>query len=128
MKGTPTFELRPGPNLHIVRVGVEYPPDATPDAPMPGEGAPAFLELTRNAATFCTASTHRGFELPWPEDGAGAMVWLFYRDGAGRTQRCQVHRDHLGRSEVVDPDFVNWGVVALETGDVHEWPAQVGGR
>ena len=123
MRGTPTFELRdtdPG-HLRIVRVGVEYPPDATPDAPLPGDGAPAFLELHRNGGSITTAATTRGFDLPQPTDGD---VWLFYRDEAGRTQRVQVHLDHLGCPEAYDPDYVNWDAVGLTRGDVKAWPVR----
>ena len=123
MKGTPTFELRPGDRLHIVRVGVEYPPDATPDAPLPGPHAPAVLEVVSGQRGIVrTAATTRGFEVDWPLPEPDEQTWLVYQDGAGRTQRALVTRAGLGIPEVYDPCDIVWATTEVVRGDVKVWP------
>ena len=123
MTGTPTFELRPGDELRIVRVGVEYPPDATPDAPLPGPDAPAIIEGLWGPAMRRTDATTRGFkQLAWPPPMPDGQTWLVYQDTAGRTQRAQVHRDRIDPPEVYSPNGIDWDALVVVEGDVKAWP------
>lgn len=126
---TPTFELRdvPGDRIRIVRVGVEYPPDATPDAALPGfGGAPAMLEAVTPTGTLRTVATRYGFDVQRPDCcSAAGSVWLIYQDEANRTWRVRVDR---GEIEAADPSMqpisVDWSAVpVLARQDVREWPS-----
>ena len=121
MSGTPTFELRTdGPNLRIVRVGVEYPPDATPDAPLPGRGEMALLELHAEGGIVYTDATFHGFDLPWPDTG---RVVLMYRDGASRTVRVAVGRQGFGELRIASERYWPMVGVCVSRDNVRRWPS-----